>query len=58
VSVRKAVRSANLETLQATVQQQFLTLDEREKQARTVLARLETNFMRQFMAQGGDDETF
>jgi F-type H+-transporting ATPase subunit epsilon len=58
ISVRNAVRGKNLETLQETVQQQFRTLDEREKQARSVLARLETSFIRDFMEQGGHHETF
>lgn len=58
VSVRNAVRGENLDTLQQTVQQQFRTLDEREKQARSVLARLETHFVRELMELGGNNETF
>jgi len=58
VSVRNAVRGENLETLQEAVQQQFRTLDEREQQARTVLARLETSFVREFIELGGQHETF
>lgn len=58
VSVRNAVRGESLETLQEMVQQQFRTLDEREKLARSVLARLETSFVRDLMELGGNYETF
>lgn len=57
VSVRNAVRGDNLETLQQAVQQQFLHLDEREQRARSMLARLETSFVREFMELGGSHET-
>ncbi|MEA5574364.1 F0F1 ATP synthase subunit epsilon [Calothrix sp. UHCC 0171] len=53
VSVRNAVRGDNLESLQQQVQEQFRQLDEREKLARSVLARLETSFVREFMELGG-----
>ncbi|PMB46375.1 F0F1 ATP synthase subunit epsilon [Fischerella thermalis CCMEE 5330] len=53
VSVRNAVRGENLESLQQQVQQQFRQLDKREQQARSVLARLETSFVREFMELGG-----
>jgi F-type H+-transporting ATPase subunit epsilon len=53
VSVRNAVRGESLESLQQQVQQQFRQLDEREKLARSVLARLETSFVREFMELGG-----
>lgn len=58
VSVRNAVRGDNLETLQQAVKQQFCRLDEREQRARSMLARLETSFVREFMELGGLDETF
>ena len=57
VSVRNAVRGENLETLQQAVQQQFRHLDEREQRARSMLARLETSFVREFMELGGSHET-
>ncbi len=57
VSVRNAVRGDNLETLQQAVQQQFRHLDEREQRARSMLARLETSFVREFMELGGSHET-
>lgn len=53
VSVRNAVRGADLETLQQAVQQQFRQLDEQEQRARSTLARLESNFVREFMELGG-----
>lgn len=56
VSVRSAVRGADLETLHQTVQQQFRQLDEQERQARSTLARLETSFVREFMELGGSHE--
>jgi F-type H+-transporting ATPase subunit epsilon len=53
VSVRNAVRGENLESLQQQVQQQFRQLDEQEKLARSVLVRLETSFVREFIELGG-----
>ena len=49
VSTRRAVRGADLGALQRTVEQQFRVLDEREKAARTVAAKLEANLVRRFM---------
>jgi F-type H+-transporting ATPase subunit epsilon len=57
VSVRNAVRGDNLETLQQAVQEQFRHLDEREQRARSMLARLETSFVREFMELGVSHET-
>ena len=48
VSVRRALRGADLGALRAAVEQQFLTLDERERTVRTVMARLESGFLRRF----------
>jgi F-type H+-transporting ATPase subunit epsilon len=45
VTVRRGVAGGSLETLQETVVEQFLALDEREEQARAVLARLEASFV-------------
>ena len=58
VSVRNAVRGDRLETLQQAVQQQLRLLDEREQRARSMLARLETSFVREFMERGGAHEVF
>jgi F-type H+-transporting ATPase subunit epsilon len=57
VSVRNAVCGESLETLHKTVEQQFRTLDKREKLARNVLSRLETSFVRDFIQLGGNYET-
>lgn len=58
VSVRNAVRGDRLETLQQAVQQQLRRLDDREQRARSMLARLETSFVRKFVERGGAHETF
>lgn len=49
VSTRRAVRGADLGALQRTIAEQFRVLDEREKAARTVAAKLEANLVRRFM---------
>ncbi len=48
VSVRNAIGGMSLGKLREAVQQEFLNLDEGEKQVRAVLARLESGFMRRF----------
>jgi F-type H+-transporting ATPase subunit epsilon len=49
VAVRNAVAGAALGELRQTVAREFLNLDEREKSVRSVLARLESGFIRRFM---------
>jgi len=49
VSARNAVRSRNLGVLKQTVEEQFGILDERERKARSFLARLEADFARRFL---------
>lgn len=51
VSVRHAIQDERLETLRPTVDARFLALDERERQARSALANLETRFLRRFVEQ-------
>lgn len=51
VSTRNAVYGPDLGKLREAVEQQFLVLDEREKMARAALAKLEANFIRQFIEQ-------
>jgi len=51
VSTRNAVRGPALGTLRETVEAQFLVLDEREKMARSALAKLEANLVRRFIEQ-------
>lgn len=48
VSVRNAIGGTDLGKLRAAVAQQFVNLDEDEKQVRDVLARLESGFVRHF----------
>lgn len=51
VSVRDAVEGDDLATLRETVERRFRSLDERERQARSALATLETRFIRRFIEQ-------
>lgn len=50
VSVRNAIGGADLGQLRAAVEQEFLNLDEQEKSVRSVLAKLESGFVRRFAA--------
>lgn len=50
VAVRRASRHSHLGELQRVVREEFQQLDERERVAQTVIARLESEFMRRFMA--------
>jgi len=49
VSTRSAVPGDDLRTLQRTVQEQYVELDERETMARSALARLEAGVVRRFI---------
>lgn len=49
LSVRQAVASDDLTTLQQVVAQQFLQLSEQEKHVRALYARLESGFIRRFV---------
>jgi len=48
VSVRRALGGTDLGQLRDAVEKEFLTLDEREQNVRTVVAKLETGFIRRF----------
>ena len=48
VSVRRAIAGADLGQLRGLVAQEFLTLDEHEQSVRSVMAKLEAGFLRQF----------
>ena len=48
VSVRRALAGKDLGQLRAAVIKEFLTLDEHEQSVRTVMAKLETGFLRRF----------
>lgn len=46
VSARKAVGGADLGRLSQTIEEEFTELDEREVKTRTIIAKLETDFVR------------
>jgi len=48
VSVRRAMAGRDLGRLRESVEQEFLDLDEDERIARSVMAKLETGFLRRF----------
>jgi F-type H+-transporting ATPase subunit epsilon len=48
VSVRNAIGGLDLGKLREAVEREFVNLDEGEKQVRSVLARLESGFVRRF----------
>ena len=48
VSVRRAMTGTDLGQLRDTVEREFLTLDEHEQSVRSVMAKLETGFLRRF----------
>ncbi len=50
VSVRRAIRGTDLGQLRATVEQEFLILDEREQEMRVVMAKLESGFLHRFVS--------
>jgi len=48
VAVRNAIGGVGLGELRQAVEREFLTLDDREKEVRTVLAKLESGLIRRF----------
>ena len=48
VSVRRALCGTDLGQLRDAVEREFLTLDEHEQRVRSVMAKLETGFLRRF----------
>ncbi len=48
VSVRNAIGGPDLAQLREAVEQEFLTLDEREQHVRSVMAKLEAGFLQRF----------
>lgn len=50
VSVHRALKSADLDRLHETVDQEFLTLDQQSQNVRSVMAKLETGFLRRVTA--------
>ncbi|MDC0832796.1 F0F1 ATP synthase subunit epsilon [Geitlerinema sp. CS-897] len=53
VATRRAVKGRDLEHLSATVEEQYRILDDREKQARSAIAKLEAGFARRLIERGG-----
>jgi F-type H+-transporting ATPase subunit epsilon len=49
LSTRNAARGPDLGTLQRTVEEKFMVLDDREKTARSALAKIEASFVRRFL---------
>lgn len=49
VSVRNAMGGAGLDKLHETIEQEFLSLDEQEKNTRAMLAKLESGLVRQLL---------
>ncbi len=49
VSTRSGVRSPDLGHLEETIRSQFKRLDERERQTRVALARIEVDFVQRFL---------
>ncbi|GAA6183801.1 MULTISPECIES: F0F1 ATP synthase subunit epsilon [Alteromonadaceae] len=54
ISVRRAVIGSSLEQLHETVEQEFLKLDQQQLELRSVLAKLETTFLKQFSSMSRD----
>jgi len=49
ISVRNAIAGTDLRQLRQAVEREFLTLDEQEQSLRSVMAKLESNFVRRFV---------
>ena len=58
VSVLQAIRSDDLERLEQVINEEFRSLDERQKQAQTALTRLEVSFMRGMLDIGRANREF
>jgi alternate F1F0 ATPase, F1 subunit epsilon len=50
VSVRRALGGADLDQLHDAVEQEFMALDETERNIRSVMAKLESGFLRRFVS--------
>jgi len=49
LSSRNAIRGPNLGMLERTVEETFMVLDDREKTARSAVAKIEASFVRRFL---------
>ncbi|MDR3391693.1 MAG: F0F1 ATP synthase subunit epsilon [Sulfuriferula sp.] len=54
ISVRNAIAGTELAKLRETVEREFLNLDEQERDARVVLAKLESGFIHRFKEFRGE----
>lgn len=52
VSTRRAVRGPELGTVRRTVEEEFRVVDERERTARSAMAKLEADFFHRFLELG------
>lgn len=52
VSTRNAMRGPDLGDLKKAVEERFLVLEDKEKQARSAMAKIEANFVRRFLEIG------
>ena len=50
ISVRRAIKGNTLDELKKTVELEFLNLDQEQQELRSVLAKLESGFLKQFSA--------
>ena len=50
ISVRRAIKGNSLDELKKTVELEFLNLDQAQQELRSVLAKLESGFLKQFSA--------
>lgn len=55
VSTRNAMRAPDLGKLKQTVEEEFMVLGEREKTARSAMAKIEAGFVRRFLEIQGHD---
>jgi F-type H+-transporting ATPase subunit epsilon len=53
ISTRRAVLSRDLGRLRLTVDMEFMSMDERERKTRSILAKLEADFAKRFMKMMG-----
>jgi F-type H+-transporting ATPase subunit epsilon len=50
ISIRRAIKGNTLDELKKTVEREFLNLDQEQQELRSVLAKLESGFLKQFSA--------
>jgi F-type H+-transporting ATPase subunit epsilon len=55
ISVRNAIAEKSLDQLHEAVEKEFIELDQREQNVRSVMAKMESGFIRRFMALDNDE---